>query len=139
MHSILVTSMLLSSYSFYYTIINFHTQGHQSQGCSSLTDITESYMELLINTTGIPCVQCLDSKGQTSSGTIFIRRGIIVEDNSVPGLTVDSNGVLVILDPANLVPDGFRSPLIIDCLFSLINPTFFHQHTRLYSKSELQK
>ena len=105
--------------------------------CSSYIDITRNDMDILVNTTGIPCLRCVGgAMNETSSDTIFINQGTVI-DSTVSGMRVDDNGVLMILDAARLIPDGNQIALLIDCVFPMNNPTFFHQQAKVYSNSML--
>lgn len=74
------------------------------------TNIAMNDVDVLINTTGTPCIRCTIN-GQSLGSTAFYTGGsgglvLINEDGTaVPGLAV-SNGVLMIRNAAELIPDG---------------------------------
>lgn len=116
-----------------------HCQG-ESQECSSITDISSGDIAVLVNTTGTLCVRCLDSNGQTSGDTEFTVLDLIITSElsaiAIPGLTVDNNGVLRILNPGFFIPDG-TSSLSIDC--QARNFEFFYRRIMLFSSSKHMK
>lgn len=106
--------------------------------CSSFTNIdghsgTEDmfgYMRLLFNTTGTPCIRCLDSNGHFYENTMYFRDGVLVGTTDSP-LTV-TEGVLVILNFTEAIPNH-RTPFVITCQ-SL--PHFILGEVHFYSNSK---
>lgn len=69
---------------------SLNSTGSTSSGCSDILNITESNIELLVNTTLTPiCIQCLDHELQTSTTTTWIlRRHIVVTPGAIAGVDV---------------------------------------------------
>ena len=69
-------------------------------------------VELLVNTSGTPCVRCLETPtSPVAGGTFYVVNGAAASAN--PNVQV-TGGVLIILNPESVIPDG-NSPLLLSC------------------------
>ena len=93
---------------------NTHTLPGEAGGatCSRFIDITMASVELLVNTSGTPCVRCLETRTSPVAGNTFY----FIDGGPTTGRTdVEvTGGVLIILDPEAVIPDG-NSPLLLSC------------------------
>ena len=69
-------------------------------------------VELLVNTSGTPCVRCLDTPTSPVTGNTFY----FIDGGPTTGrLDVEvTGGVLIILNPESVIPDD-NSPLFLTC------------------------
>ena len=69
-------------------------------------------VELLVNTSGTPCVRCLGTPTSPVAGNTFY----FIDGGTTTGrLDVEvTGGVLIILNPESVIPDG-NSPLLLSC------------------------
>ena len=65
----------------------------------------------LVNTSGIPCVRCMESNSQLNVMTFYFINGDTV--TSRPDVVV-IDGVLAVLDSEMVIPAG-NSPLLLSC------------------------
>lgn len=111
--------------------------GEHMEECSNYANITESNMAILVNTTGIPCLRCVGSMGETGRDTVFLYKGTPIElTTPVSNMRVDDSGALMILDAARLIPDGSQISVVVDCAYPRINPAVFHLRATVYSNSK---
>ena len=80
--------------------------------CSRFIDIVTNSVELLVNTSGTPCVRCLATPTSPVAGNTFY----FIDGGPTTGRTDVEvvGGVLIILDPDSVIPDG-NSPLLLSC------------------------
>lgn len=109
-------------------------QGGLVTECSSITNITTGDVDILINTTGTPCFQCLDSNGHVNTSTVFFLPGYImsIKVPPAPGLAV-GDGMLVVFDTETWIPAGNESPFILACQAY----NFIYPPVRIFSNSTL--
>ena len=89
-----------------------------AQDCSELITISASDTEVLVNrSSSRTCLQCVDSNMMPDSNTIWILPdgGLLTDSsNPAPGLVELVDGVLVLLDPMQLLEDGDNA-YQVDC------------------------
>ena len=87
-------------------------------------------VERLVNTSGTPCVRCLATPTSPVAGNTFyfIDGGAATDDPNVEVV----GGVLIILNPESVIPDG-NSPLLLGCQ---VLGGFTYQDIELISNSK---
>ena len=86
-------------------------------------------VELLVNTSGTPCVRCLDTPTSPVAGNALY----FIDGGPATGPDVEvTGGVLIILNPESVIPDG-NSPLLLSCQ---VSGRFTYQDIELRSNSK---
>jgi hypothetical protein len=97
-------------------------------------NITSGGVELLVNTSISPyCLQCLDNNMMPHSDTIWLGSGQTTVITPIPGVVDVVNGVLVLLDPMELIMDGQSGGYTVECQGLSL---FFYQNIELFSTSK---
>jgi hypothetical protein len=79
-----------------------YTIGEGSDDCTSFNDVMRNGQDLVLNTAGTPCVQCLVG-GQPATDAEFIFSQARV--SSLDGIR-EENGVMIIDDSTTFLPDA---------------------------------
>ena len=119
-----------------FTDIPFSPHPHliegQGQLCTSYSDITSSDIELFLDTSGNPCIRCLDINGIAQSNTVFSLNGELVLDNHpIFGVI---NGVLRLHTSQPAIPGRRPFSGVLKCQVVRIRLTY--SDIRVFSTSK---
>ena len=105
-----------------------------AQNCSDLVTIDASHFQALVNRSiSRTCLRCVDGNMVTDSSTLWDTPDGVISPNGnpAPELFELVDGVLVLLDPMQLLEDGDNSYEVI-CTAG----TFEYRRIEIYSTSE---